>query len=210
MEHTRIQYFGIGSRSYKDYGSILGAGAHLKAGQGLVSNNERYAAVLRNEGDLHVYNMNTGASVWNSGIGSWDQRDRFIVLQETDGHLVIYNGATGGYGARWWNNVYCDTTDNKQCGTGWTLIMQDDGNLVVYDADMNFKWHSGSHGKALSDIFNIAGNESISDGKSIQIGINLLYILIMLMVINFLCVGFYCFNKNRMNKRRNFKIVSMV
>ena len=149
-----------------------------------------------------------GVSLWNSGFGSWDQRDRFLVLQETDGHLVIYNGPTGG--ARWWSGAYCDTT-NGACGTGWILLMQDDGNLVVYDDDMNAIWHTDTYSNALSNVFNIDGlNGNYSDGKSTQIGMNLVYLLSVLMIINCICIAVYCFNRNRMNTERNYKVVSMV
>jgi len=215
MGHTRTQYLSISQRPYEIYGEQLGAGAHLKTGQALLSNNELFAAVLRNEGDLCIYKMVNGLIngnlIWNSGPGSWDQRDRFLILQDTDGHLVIYNGPSGGNSARWSNGATCQMTNGAVCADGWTLIMQDDGNLVVYDKNDNPIWHTSTHGSAISDVSNMdVINGNYSDGKSTQIGMNLLYILSVLIIINCICGVIYCFNQKKMNKERNYKVVSMV
>ena len=61
---------------------------------------------------------------------------RFRLIYQTDGNLVLYEDRTG-------IALWATSTDGRPLGT---VVMQRDGNLVVYDEDMNVLWASGSNG----------------------------------------------------------------
>jgi hypothetical protein len=87
-------------------------------------------------------------------VGSPD--GRFIFTFQTDGNLVLYQGAT----ALW---------SSKTNGIAVSyLIMQDDGNLVLYSADKKAKWDSHTSGhKGAYFAVQDDGNAVVlsSDGK---------------------------------------------
>jgi len=107
-------------------------------------------AVMRRDGDFVVYSA-AGRALWSSGTarhpGAW------LALQ-ADGDVVVYNSK----GALW-------STGSKQSGLvagerlepGWylespsrlcRLVMQQDGNLVLYSAGHQALWASGTRGTA--------------------------------------------------------------
>ena len=65
---------------------------------------------------------------------------RFMLIFQTDGHLVIYRASEGNAFAEaiWATGVYGFTPG--------VCVMQRDGNLVVYDADLAPRWSSGTFG----------------------------------------------------------------
>jgi WD40 repeat protein len=99
----------------------------LNSGEALLSANGRYAAVMRGDGNLVVYDYSTGHSIWQSGTNDAGSH----LFMGSDGNLVI--------------GRYVDAEFEKwSSGTGaagvnrdFSLVMQDDGNLVVYDSQGN-------------------------------------------------------------------------
>src|SRR4051812_7279647 len=61
---------------------------------------------------------------------------RYRLVYQTDGNLVLYDGATGL--ALWWSGTVGE--DPGQA------VMQDDGDFVVYDADGTPVWWAGTAG----------------------------------------------------------------
>lgn len=99
-------------------GDTLPAGSRLTAGQSLVSPNARYRLVYQADGNLVLYDDVERTAPWASHTGAttpgsaWLQGDgNFVVL---DGQSVM-RWATGTAGAS-------------------RLVVQNDGNLVLYDA----------------------------------------------------------------------------
>ena len=115
------------------------AGAHqLNTGQGLVlgqritSPNGVYSLVLQDfDGNLVLYKDGTKA-LWAFGM----RADSWFVNQP-DGNLVAYKSEGGA--------VWAANTAGKGAGT---LMLQDDGNLVLYrNTDHGVLWSTGTYGK---------------------------------------------------------------
>ena len=68
-------------------------------------------------------------------------RDLYLFMQE-DGNLCFYPNLQKISSSCIWSSA----TFNKGRGP-YRLIMQDDGNLVIYDADNKATWATGTHGK---------------------------------------------------------------
>jgi|SRR5579859_6110165 len=78
-------------------------------------------------------NVDEGLGIGDSLIST---NGAFRLTLEIDGNLVEYNQSTGS--AVW--------TSNTAKSLGWCLIMQEDGNLVLYDAHKAPIWASGTSG----------------------------------------------------------------
>lgn len=153
------------------------AGATWAAGTQGAGN---YAA-MQADGNLVVYSSQ-GAPKWYSG--TWEQPGASLSLQD-DGNLVLYKSGA----AVWHTNTYVRDTrldpgeqltagksivsaddryalimqadgnlvlygptgaalwNSKTAGTGHHAVMQADGNLVVYDANNVARWNSGTFNK---------------------------------------------------------------
>lgn len=115
-------------------------------------------AVFQTDGNLVVYASN-GRALWASGVRAGASQ---FILQD-DGHLVTYNS----WGrALWWSGVTVSGTPTY-LGSSWlgvgsqmyenqyiksydgrySLLMQPDGNLVVYGPGHHALWHSKTYGK---------------------------------------------------------------
>lgn len=75
----------------------------------------------------------TGSKILTSANGKFILR-----MQEDDGHLCVYNFANGQQGAFVWGSGKHGFKNSK-------LVMQADGNLVVYDGNNTSKWASDTH-----------------------------------------------------------------
>jgi hypothetical protein len=106
-------------------------------------------AVMQNDGNLVVYTANNTPIWWS---GTWGQGASTLKLQN-DGNLVVYRNSDNGVTWATWsyaNNYQVNTYIGTEISSGttlhageylrspdwrYTLVMQEDGNLVVYSVD---------------------------------------------------------------------------
>ena len=108
--------------------STLNTGEFLSPGQYLISPNQKYTAVLQNDGDFVLYDS-SNYILWESN--TFDTQVNNIVMQY-DCNLVIYDSNAIPTWATF-------TATNSNC----SLNVQDDGNLVIYTGDNVPVWASG-------------------------------------------------------------------
>lgn len=111
----------MSSRGVQLRKTILAMREHLSAGQFLVSPNQRFRMIMQGDGNLVVYGPN--GPNWSSGTGVPNSR---VVLTDI-GNLVVAASPTS---KALWNTgavIPFATSSNR-----FQLVMQDDGNLVVY------------------------------------------------------------------------------
>ncbi|MGW7002613.1 hypothetical protein ACWGCW_07250 [Streptomyces sp. NPDC054933] len=117
-------------------------------------------AVMQPDGNLVVYSHNggpgIGGALWSSGTSG--NAGAHAVLQD-DGNLVVYRqGTTAPGGALWASRSYArpqTITSGQVLKAGWwtqgtrtTLVMQPDGNLVMYrKRDGAGIWSTGTSGQ---------------------------------------------------------------
>jgi|GEM_PF-5326357 len=114
-------------------GDSLQSGQSLQKGQSLLSKNGDYELVMQSDGNFVLYSRDLGAqgAIWSTGtykgcVGQY-------VAMGTDGNLVVY-----GSRPCW--------ASNTQGHSGARLIVQDDGNTVIYDTANKAIWTSGTEG----------------------------------------------------------------
>ncbi len=107
-----------GSHAPSNAGSTLRAGESLFAGQSLFSPNGRHELRMQDDGNLVIYRA--GAPVWNTGTFNGPG----VATMRADGNFVIYD-----------QNQQMVWTTQSEGNAGAYLVMQDDGNLVLYAAD---------------------------------------------------------------------------
>jgi hypothetical protein len=117
--------------------------------------------IMQADGNLVLYNAANGP-IWSSGTGG--NPGSKLVLQD-DGNLVIYNGSnspiwfTGTYDPNW--QTYVNNTmyggsmmpfqEMKSADGRYKLVMQKDGNLVLYSPNRPI-WWTGTGGKQQSKL----------------------------------------------------------
>jgi hypothetical protein len=109
--------------------STLTAGKSLGAGQQLISPNGRYMLAMQYDGNLVLYNVNTGVNtgvLWSSGTGG---HPGAYVTMQVDGNFVVYRSS----GQPLWASNTVGTNANS-------ATLQDDGNFVLYTAAGVPKW----------------------------------------------------------------------
>lgn len=102
----------------------------------LVSTNGMFKLVNQADGNLCIYNQD-GKVTWSSGTRG--KGVGHLYLQRT-GNLVLYNtdGEVARPGAPIWSS-------NRVWTPGpYRLVMQDDGNLVIYGPHHNLTWASNA------------------------------------------------------------------
>ena len=118
----------------------------------LISPNGDWKAVLQQDGNFVVFNAHDGAARWalytQSGVSltgdPWKNKVASIELQGNDGNLVIRNAAAQNdlVFATSWESSHRKNPDGFNPGTGDELVMQDDGNLVLYRNGGKVMWAS--------------------------------------------------------------------
>lgn len=108
------------------YGSTLREGEKLPANQLLYSPNRQYQAMLQSDGNFAVWNSR-GQVVWMTGDHAGG--GGYVVVQD-DGNIGVW-GNRGAWASR-----------TGGTGAGHRLVMQDDGNLVLYSAANAAIWSS--------------------------------------------------------------------
>jgi pseudomonalisin len=136
--------------------------------------------IMQTDGNLVLYAYN-GIAVWASNTNGTGDSSSRLVMQD-DGNLVMYkNGAV--WASNTWYEGLSNTNDpnnkdylkpNEQLIRGqsiksdnglFTLIQQDDGNLVLYGFNKAL-WASGTDGKAVKNCI------MQSDGNLVLYGYN--------------------------------------
>jgi hypothetical protein len=110
-------------------GSTLAEGATLTSGQCLIAPNQQYELIMQSDGNLVLYAQD-GTALWSTGTQG--NPGAFLALQ-TDGDLLVYQaGSTVGTGSGVLWGDGCPGCGQTDPPSGNTLVLQNDGNLVVY------------------------------------------------------------------------------
>jgi hypothetical protein len=107
------------------YGDTLLPGQRLNIGQGLISIDNSYIAIMQPDGNFVVYdacNTNvTSSALWATGTNG--KGGNFLNYQ-TDGNLVVYTSSNSA--------VWASNTNGKN---STRIIQQIDGNFVIYNGN---------------------------------------------------------------------------
>ncbi len=142
----------------------------LLPGQSLVSPSGRFELAFQKEGNLVVYNNDVAArdkALWDTRACVGKGAKAYL---QSQGNFVVYDAShtdkvAGGV---------CWASDNGGKG-GAYIVMQDDGNLVIYTAGGKAVWSSGTQGghrpstgihiPVVSDIVKIVGEIAVAPLK---------------------------------------------
>jgi hypothetical protein len=118
-------------QSISSMANSLEPGETLALNQSLTSPSGVWQLSMQMDGNLVLYRAENMQAVWATNTNGQDVQH--AVMQQTDGNFVLYlfNGQPA------WAS---DTAGNP----GARLILQDDGNLVVYLAQRAI-WSTGTH-----------------------------------------------------------------
>jgi hypothetical protein len=109
--------------------NILGRGFRCEIGKASLR--------MQTDGNLVVYDENgvaRWAASWYADVINKGQRAHF---QGFDGNFVVYNNFGSFFGALW--------DSHTCCRSGAKLAVQADGNVVVYDSNLQPLWHTGTN-----------------------------------------------------------------
>ena len=119
--------------------TYLKCGETLKVGEFIESTNGYYA-IMQADCNFVIYRSKHFVprnSLWSSGT-SRNNCINPILINQNDGNVVIYNnGVINSNNAIWSTG----TNSGTQC---YSLVMQDDGNLVLYTSDFRAVWASNT------------------------------------------------------------------
>jgi hypothetical protein len=102
--------------------AVLGIGQVLLPGRSLVSPNGRYRLTFQTDAKLVLYNA--GGPLWSSGNASGGGKAGACVI-DTHGKLAIY--------APGMHRLWCSDDRAEGADPTTRLVVQDDGNVVIYD-----------------------------------------------------------------------------
>ena len=117
--------------------NILRPSDFLSPDQRLSSNNQKFNAILQNDGNFVIYHSSQRALWSTSTCGNPIQK---LILQD-DGNLVLYDRNNKPI---WASNTF---------GSSNGVILQDDGNLVLYSKNNEPLWDSGTYYPVSSERF---------------------------------------------------------
>jgi hypothetical protein len=159
-------------------------GTEFTHGDYLLSSNGNYQAVFQGDGNFVVYRTTDGHARWNSGT---QNRGANLCAFQGDGNLVVYTvyEASNGYWTYEWNDdiydyewvwievegthteYYAHWHTSTHGRGGARLVMQNDGNLVIYTADGRALWHIGAEPPPPPETYR---GSSLAAGQQIQNG----------------------------------------
>jgi hypothetical protein len=127
--------------------------ADSTSSQALVSRNGAFQAKMQHDGNFVVYRISDSHSLWNAGQGTAGSPPWRLTVQ-TDGNIVRYAGvpALGSASCTACPGGTCPCTPTWNSGT-WNqgsangpfrLVMQNDGNLVLYNNGDYAPWATGT------------------------------------------------------------------
>lgn len=113
----------------------------LRPNEYLLSNNGKYKLIMQSDGNLCLYNMNWWKpglkSVWHTG--TWKTPGGYA--QMSWGALYLRYPYPKGDPTFYWR------TGRGSGGAKCKLVLQDDGNLVIYNSANNLVWQTNTAGK---------------------------------------------------------------
>lgn len=118
-------------------GDTLNIGTTLWYQQGLMSKNGKYTLVVQNDGNIVAYNENKNA-MWatntfvNNNIRTGNAMNLLFMIDGIDGKLVAQDYQSN---IKWELKI-------PELGGNSKLVMQDDGNIVIYDSLNVARWSS--------------------------------------------------------------------
>lgn len=139
---------------------VLVGGARLPREESLVSVGQQYTFRNQEDGNLCICNKD-GEAIWASRSNLKRRRGRGDLKLLTDGNLVHYNSV--GTGLPLWASMSQGITRGPH-----KLVMQDDGNLVIYGSG---PWSKNARAWAIqsensSGVFtNVDGNEEMPSDR---------------------------------------------
>jgi hypothetical protein len=113
----------------------------------LTSTDGRFVAAMQTDGNFVIYRTSTWTALWaTSQCGQTNFVDLHAVLQ-SDANFVLY--PSSGSPARWatsWaqNQPACISNQQTNFGAGAYMVMQNDGNLVIYRPGVGAIWASNT------------------------------------------------------------------
>ncbi len=109
--------------TYSFIGNQISPGTKISTCQGLKSLNQKYILVQQSDGNLVLYNKNTDNPIWSVDrmASNYSNRTPNNTIYQNDYNFVTYN-ADG-------QPIWASNTEKKN---STTLVMQEDGNLVIY------------------------------------------------------------------------------
>jgi hypothetical protein len=133
--------------------NTLTGGQSLGKGQGLYSNDGRFAFLMQNDENLVLYNA--GNSLWSSSTNGakayyYDSFLGITTIRHPEKLLLSTNGVLRvtdlpGQSTFWQADTQSWISNNYRIPMifptyGDKLVMQDDGNVVLYDTHSNINW----------------------------------------------------------------------
>jgi hypothetical protein len=100
-------------------------GEGLSPGTGISSCNGRYWFVMQSDGNLVLYNTNTGAALWSTSTAVAGRL--VMAIMQGDGNLVLYDRSYNPWAVVW--------ASNTAGHDGAYFVIGDDGSLMLYNAD---------------------------------------------------------------------------
>lgn len=126
-------------------GSMLSAGGTLGVNQYLLSANGKYGLVMQSDGNLVDYRVSDKKALWTSQTSGHDGASARL---GTNGDAEVVDAS----GSPLWNS---GTT-----GSGNALLVQDDGNVVVYSSAKKALWSSQA------EAFTLYPNQGLFPGQA--------------------------------------------
>jgi hypothetical protein len=114
----------------------VGSAQALFVGQSVLSCDGRFTLLMASNGDL-ILEWTAGPTLWDSGTGAANNGGAYLDML-AGGNLVIYGNCLAP------NNICWSTATDANPGA--FVVVQDDGNLVVYSAGGVQLWSSGTGG----------------------------------------------------------------
>lgn len=120
----------------------LQEGESLNMGECLISESRNYYAMMQEDGNFVVYVSNDFVyenAIFASKTNIKDSKGPFTLTLEKDQRLNIYNYENENRKIIWTANFY------EKGNNPLYLIMQNDGNLVLYDSNEKALWASTTY-----------------------------------------------------------------
>ncbi|TNV79218.1 hypothetical protein FGO68_gene17317 [Halteria grandinella] len=146
-----IIVFGLASA-----GNTLKSGNCMNPYEQLMSTNECFKFIYQSDGNIVIYAYPfSGNAIWSLQKNWYDSMTRRLCMQ-SDGNFVSYestsvlwNSGTAGKG----NQPY-------------TIVMQDDGNLCIYDSIQKLIWQSNSPQRVIGTCKATSSSSSSSNNTT--------------------------------------------